>query len=151
MNIKQVRPSKKRFQQGYINPGSCKKLLESQSREPIIYRSSYEKIFIQWLENNSKVKSWASECMAIPYVNKLDGESHHYYPDFFVIMENGDQVLIEIKPKNQTVPPKTQFDPNGYAWKEYIRNRSKWAAAMEFCQKNGLLFKILTEETISRL
>ena len=151
MNIKQVKPSKQRYQQGYINPSSCKKLLESQSREPIIYRSSYEKTFIHWLESCPKVKSWASECLAIPYINKLDGEFHRYYPDFFVEMVDGQKILIEIKPKSQTMKPKTQFDPNSYAWKEYIRNRCKWDAALEYCKNNGLLFKILTENTISKL
>ena len=151
MNIKQVRPSKKRYRQGYINPNSCKKLMESQSSAPIIYRSSYEKNFIYYLESSPHIKSWASECVAIPYINKLDGQSHRYYPDFFIITEDDQKILVEIKPKNQTVPPKTPLDPNGYAWKEYIKNRCKWSAALDFCERNGLIFKILTEETISKL
>lgn len=151
MDIKKVHPSKKRYKQGYINPDSCKKILESQGREPIIYRSSYERDFIQYLESSPKIFRWASECLAIPYLNKLDNEVHRYYPDFFLIMSDGQEVLIEIKPKSQTLPPKSPFDPNSYAWKEYIKNRCKWAAAIDFCKHHNMLFKILTEDTISKL
>lgn len=150
-NIKQVHPSLKKYKQGYINPDSCKKLMESQSRSPIIYRSSYEREFIYWLETSSKISSWASECIAIPYINKLDNKKHQYYPDFVVNTAEGRTMLIEIKPKNQTIPPPSDFDPNSYAWREYIKNRCKWAAALEFCKNNDMDFKILTEETISRM
>ena len=54
MNIKQLKPRRDgRYEQGYINQESCKKLFPSQMKfEKIIYRSSYEKKFIYWLENN---------------------------------------------------------------------------------------------------
>lgn len=150
-NIKQVRPSKRKYKQGYINPDACKKLMESQKKIPIIYRSSYEKEFIYWLETSPKIISWASECLAIPYINKLDNKTHRYYPDFIVTTIDNQTILIEIKPKSQTVPPPSDFDPNSYAWKEYIKNRCKWAAALEFCKNNNMSFKILTEETISKM
>ena len=57
MNIKSLKPTKNsRYKQGYVNPKSCKKLISTLSNEPIIYRSSYELKFINWLEQNKNVK-----------------------------------------------------------------------------------------------
>ena len=46
-DIKSLRPSKKsRYEQGYVNPNTCKKVFESQRGIPIIFRSSLEKKFV---------------------------------------------------------------------------------------------------------
>ena len=148
-DIKQLKPSKSgRYQQGYINPASCKKLFESLKNDKIIYRSSYEKSFIYWLEQNQNVEGWGSECLGIPYYNPLDKLNHTYYPDYVVKMKDGTMMIIEIKPHNQTVRPATR---NGYAWNEWVKNMCKWAAAKKYCEARGILFKILTEKTISKL
>ena len=149
MNIKQLKPSKKsRYSQGYINPKSCRKIIDKTS--PIIYRSSYEKKFIYWLESQSKVIRWGSECVCIPYIY-TDGKKHSYYPDYYVEFQNGDKIeklIVEIKPYNQTQPP---VNENSWAHKEWTRNSCKWNAAMDFCKRNGYVFKILTENTIEKL
>lgn len=148
MDIKQLKPQKNsRYKQGYINPKSCKKLIPGTSAEKIIYRSSYELKFITWLENNSNVKVWGSECFYIPYMF-VDGTTHKYYPDYFVEMTDGTKLVVEIKPYNQTQKP---INENCWAAKEYTRNKCKWAAAIEFCKNKGYRFKILTEKTISQL
>ena len=50
-DIKSLRPSKKsRYEQGYVNPNTCKKVFESQRGIPIIFRSSLEKKFVIWCE-----------------------------------------------------------------------------------------------------
>ena len=57
MKIKNLKPKLDgRYQQGYVNPESCKKLFPQMKHERIIFRSSYEKKFIYWLENNPAVK-----------------------------------------------------------------------------------------------
>ena len=67
MGIKEFKPIKDgRYSQGYINPASCKKLFPQMKTDKIIYRSSYERKFIAWVENNEKVKQWGSECIRIP-------------------------------------------------------------------------------------
>lgn len=146
--IKELKPSKKsRYRQGYVNPKSCKKLFESQQNEPIIYRSSYEKKFIHWLESSDRVLHWGSECVCIPYTG-ADGQPHHYYPDYVVEFANGTKCLIEIKPHSQTVRP----DPRClHAVEEFKKNVLKWLAAKEFCERNGMAFKIITEHTLNRL
>lgn len=146
--IKCLKPSKKsRYKQGYVNPDSLKKLFESQKNEPVIYRSSYERKFIQWLERSPKVVGWGSECICINYVG-ADGANHHYYPDYLVEFTDGRKVVFEIKPYNQTVRPDRS---NQWACSEYSKNVRKWKAAAEFCSRNGIEFQIITEKTIERL
>lgn len=149
MNIKDLKPSKtSRYKQGYINTKSCKKLFPGLITEKIIYRSSYEKKFMLWLESNKNIKMWGSECFSIPYYNILDKKTHNYYPDYFIKMIDDSYVVVEIKPYNQTIEP---VNKNCWGYKEYIKNICKWKAAKEFCDSRGYKFKILTENTIERL
>lgn len=144
--IKHLRPSHtSRYEQGYIYPKSIKKNLNPL--EPVIYRSSYEKAFIIWLESCSKVKGWASESISITYWLP-DGSSHHYYPDFYVEYVNGDKYIIEIKPSNQTTQPKNR---EGWLWREWVKNNCKWQATLAWCKEHNMNFRIFTEKTISKL
>lgn len=148
-NIKQLKPSaNSRYKQGYIDQKSCRKLFPSIKNENIIYRSSYERRFIYWCESNANVKHWGSECITIPYVLLTDHTNHTYNPDFVVEMQDGSIYVIEIKPKNQCIKP---TGDSAYALNEYTKNISKWTAAKRFCESRGVQFKVLTEDTISRL
>lgn len=157
-DIKKQAPNK-RYKGGQINPKSCKKLFESQVNKPIIYRSSYERDFIYWLERSPRVIHWGSECIGIPYQNLRDGTHHTYYPDYImeVLKDQNDPskgtdiILVEIKPFNQTQTPNPCLPKDSYAWNEYVRNVSKWKAAQRYCEQNNMVFKIFTEKTISRL
>lgn len=102
---------------------------------------------MSWLESNKDVKYWGSECVSIPYTY-IDKQTHHYYPDFFVQMEDGTYIMIEVKPKNQTIKPSTDV---GYAHDTWVKNLCKWKAAKKFCQDRNIKFQILTENTIERL
>lgn len=145
-NIHQLKPRKgARYSQGYIDPRSCKKLINNM--DPIIYRSSYERTFVTWCESSKDVVKWGSECVCIPYYMP-DGSKHHYYPDYYVEMADNKRYIIEIKPSNQTKPP---VNENGWAHKEWVKNNCKWRAAQEFCVQHNMEFKILTEKTIKQL
>lgn len=146
-NIKQLRPKRNStFKQGYINRDMCKKLFESTKTEPIIFRSSWEKKFIEWCESSPLVLKWGSECCKIPY--NIGKEYHTYYPDFIVTTITGETWIVEIKPYNETQKPK---QPNSYAWNTYCKNMCKWRAAVEFCQLRGWKFKVFTEKTLNKL
>ena len=148
MGIKEFKPIKDgRYSQGYINPASCKKLFPQMKTDKIIYRSSYERKFIAWLENSEQVKNWGSECIRIPYLY-IDGKRHSYYPDYFVEMMDGTKMVVEIKPSSQTKRP---VNENTWVGKEYRKNMCKWKATMEFCQAKGYKFKIITEKTINNI
>ena len=147
-DIKDLKPSKNsRFTQGYINPKTCKKLFEGLQADKIIYRSSYEKKLIQWFENNDEVEKWGSECIRVPYLY-IDGKNHSYYPDYLVRKTNGEIIVIEVKPYNQTQKPVTE---NTWAWEQWKKNMCKWRATKELCERKGWKFLILTEKTINKI
>ena len=149
MNIKELKPKKNsRFKQGYVDPNSCKKLFENLRNQPIIYRSSWELKFIKWCESSKKVKNWGSECISIEYYNPIDHKNHHYYPDFVVVLENDEKMVIEIKPKNQTEPP---LQKNSWAYKTFVTNSLKWGSVQKAYEERGYKFCILTEKTIQKL
>jgi len=118
----------------------------------INYRSSWEHEFMKFLDNNPYVLHWASEHPVIPYIKPTDKRIHRYLPDFFMeyVNKHGEilQEIIEIKPKEQTVQPKTvgkNKKTQLYEAVTWAVNKAKWAAAQQFCEKNGLKFRIITE------
>lgn len=107
-----------------------------------IYRSSWELKFFRYCDENPAIKYWTSEPIGIEYYNPIKQKICHYYPDF-LINYNDKNVLIEIKPKSQTINPKSQHDKE-----QYEINKAKWEAALNFCKSRGLEFRILTEEEL---
>lgn len=145
-DIKSLRPSKKsRYEQGYININSCKKIFESQRGVPVIYRSSLEKKFVQWCENNEKIERWGSECVQVPYYDPRDEKTHTYNPDFMIQMVGGQKIAVEIKPYAQTQKPPYPYKDD-YQWNQYIRNQLKWKAAVDFFTSRDIKFIIITEK-----
>ncbi len=126
----------------------------------IIVRSSWEKEVMIWLDTHSKVKSWVSEELVIPYISPVDNRRHRYFPDFLAsIEENGIDVtyLIEVKPRAQTLAPKMK-KRLGKPTKRYVTevttylvNDAKFAAATAYCEKMGWRFKIITEENLKNV
>ena len=127
--------------------------------KPPFYRSSWEQRVMYYLDNNINVLKWGSENVIIPYLFEVDGQVHRYYIDFYAKIKdrNGNikQYLMEVKPKkqrNQPKPPKkkTKKAMQNYkiALHTYIKNQNKWAAAVQFCKKKGLIWKILDEGNI---
>ena len=148
-NIKQVAPRYNTVNSGVVSPKKFTKLFESQKNTPIIYRSSWEKHFIEWCENCNEVKHWGSECFPIRYIKLDDRSEHIYYPDFILEMTNGNVYVIEIKPYSQTIKPKS--DCSKWALNAWIKNCSKWVAAKKVCNEKGFEFKIVTERTLDKL
>ena len=147
-DIKNLKPQAHgRHQQGYLDPQSCKKLFPGISNDLITFRSSWEKKYAYYCENNKHITHWGSECIKIPYI-LYDGTQHTYYPDFVVEMDNGEIVVVEIKPLSECQKPVNQ---NGYLWNAYTKNMCKWVAAKKFCEDRGMKFVVLTEQTISKL
>ena len=148
-NLSWLRPKKNSiYHQGYVDPRSCKKLINTS--RSVIYRSGWEKKFVRWMELSPQVIKWDSEPFPIPY-RLPDGSMHNYYPDYYLELNDGKHIMIEIKPKSQTTPPKINESDKRYqrAWKTWIKNNCKWGAAKKFCLEHGLNFYILTENTIN--
>ncbi len=112
----------------------------------IKFRSSWEMIFMRFLDNHPSVISWASESMKIPYRNPLTGKQTVYVPDFFVVYQdaNGQNhaELIEIKPLKETslAAAKSRRDKLAVAL-----NMAKWQAASQFCKMQNIRFRVISE------
>jgi hypothetical protein len=120
----------------------------------IIWRSTWERKVMDWLDQSESVVYWSSEELAIKYYNPVDNKIHRYFPDFIVKVKRKDGTVmthvIEVKPEYQTKQPvrkrKTQKFINEYI--TYTVNQSKWKAATEFCKDRGWEFRILTEKNL---
>lgn len=120
----------------------------------VVYRSLWERQAFKWCESNSRIKSWNSEEVVIPYKCKTDNRIHRYYIDLFIEMDTGECILVEIKPKKQTKAPKTPTRKTKKYINEvttYIKNTSKWVAANQFADHKGWKFQIWTEDTLKNL
>lgn len=139
-----------KYKQGIYKPSSGGKYKGGSNP---VYRSSWELKFFRWCDDNPNVVEWSSESVAIPYTSPLDGRTHRYFVDNVVKIKEGESIVkyvIEIKPKKQTVKPKTHGNKKKstvlYENMEYVRNIAKWEAAKNWCNKRGYKFQILTED-----
>jgi len=131
----------------------------------ITYRSSWELKVMRRLDLHPDVIEWQSEEIAIPYLNPVKGKTSRYFPDFVVkkrVDNNKYQVImIEVKPKAQTMPPdlsKKHNTPTGRVSRRFLNeaatyaiNEAKWKAAQRYCKERGWIFQVMTETEIKPL
>ena len=110
------------------------------------YRSGWELSFMKFCDTNNHVLQWASESIAIPYRHPITGKMTQYIPDFLITYRNRDNTvraeLIEIKPKSQSV---IESKMNSRDRAVVAINYAKWDAATKWARKNGLMFRVITE------
>ena len=115
------------------------------------YRSGWELAFMRFCDSNDHIISWSSESLVIPYINPLTGKKTRYIPDFLIQYRNKQNKvvteLIEIKPKKQSVLESKASNRDRAI---VAINYAKWAAAQKWCQRNGLIFRVITEDDIFR-
>lgn len=136
------------YAQGFFEVRNTQKYLGKGKPK---YRSGWEHAFMRFCDNNDSIIGWASESVVIPYRNPLTGKMTNYIPDFLIqYRTRGNQVkteLIEIKPKKQSILES----------KASVRDRAivavnyaKWDAATKWCRRQGLTFRVITEDDIFR-
>jgi hypothetical protein len=115
------------------------------------YRSGWEHAFMRFLDNNDHILQWASESISIPYRNPITGKQSIYVPDFLITYKNRNNQtiaeVIEIKPKKQSVV-ESKMKANERA--VVAVNYAKWDSATKWCRKQGLLFRVITEDDMFR-
>lgn len=138
----------KKYKQGIYVPFNKEKYIPVKNKMNNLiypqYRSSYELKFFKYCDLNPKIIKWSSEPIAIPYISPLDNKKHRYFVDFYIIINNV-KFLVEIKPYNQTIPPKNN---NSTAFITYKINEAKWYAAKKFADDNDCKFVVLTEKEL---
>jgi hypothetical protein len=111
------------------------------------YRSGWEHAFMRFLDNNDNILQWASESISIPYRNPITGKQSIYVPDFLITYKNRNNQMIaeviEIKPKKQSIV-ESKMKANERA--VVAVNYAKWDSATKWCKKQGLLFRVITED-----
>lgn len=118
---------------------------------PPRYRSGWELAFMRFCDSNDNIVQWASESISIPYRHPLTGRNTIYVPDFFVQYRTKDNrtraEVIEIKPKKQSI-----IESKATARDRAVIavNYSKWDAATKWCRRQGLTFRVITEDDIFR-
>tara|TARA_S200000501_G_C20731400_1_gene702997 strand:- start:352 stop:792 length:441 start_codon:yes stop_codon:yes gene_type:complete len=138
---------------GKFKPKNYKKYRGDPTK--IFYRSLWERRFMVYCDNNSKIIEWGSEEIIIPYKSPLDQKTHRYFPDFYVKYINKDKKvvreIIEVKPKKHLSPPKQPKRKTKRYLNEvatYIKNQAKFKAAEEYCKDRRYSFRILTEDQL---
>ena len=142
------------FRQGYFKPNHPEKYIGDVNK--IVFRSSWELRFNQFMDNNPNVLKWASEPFAIQYIKPTDNKIHNYFPDYYVMFQksNGsvEEELIEVKPKKQTKPSRSRNTQNQlYENLQYAVNIAKWKQAEQWCEQRSkqtgrtIKFRIVTE------
>lgn len=138
------RPS---FKQGFFKVRNPQKYIGNINN--IVYRSGWEKRFMEFLDTSPKVKRWNSEDCIINYKSTLDGRIHRYFMDFYLEDIYDRKYLIEVKPYAQTQPPIRGKNLKTYtnACITFQRNLDKWRMAKKICDSKGINFRLLTERS----
>jgi hypothetical protein len=156
MSIKNVKPKRGKYSQGYYTPINESKYV---GPKPIVYRSSWERKMCMYCDEKTEIVKWSSEPIKIKYISPIDNKVHNYYPDFYMSVKQQDdseiEYIVEVKPSKQLIKPKVPkrntkkaTDNYKYAAKEYLKNMAKIEAAKDYAKQHGMKFIILTEKTL---
>ena len=111
------------------------------------YRSGWEFSFMKFCDSNDHVLQWASESIQIPYRHPLTGKQTIYVPDFLITYRTRNNMmraeLIEIKPKKQSVVESKMSSKDRAV---VAINYAKWASATAWCKRQGITFRVITED-----
>lgn len=114
------------------------------------YRSSWEWQFMRFCDQDPRILKWASEAVKIPYKDPFTGRNTVYVPDFFIQYADKNGVmqveLIEVKPQSQTIFERAGKNRNNQL--QWAKNQVKWRAAQNWCSRQGIKFRVLTENDL---
>jgi len=158
-----------KYKQGLYVPKNKEKLIKANSYGGVFYRSGLEQKMMIYLDSNENIKAWSAEYIRIPYqkteynntTQELETTTHNYYPDFYYELVRSDgsvsKVVAEVKPSNETTEPilpqnatAKQLKNFEYSLKMWNKNLSKWKYMIEYCERKGFEFIIITEQHLSR-
>lgn len=125
-----------RWVAGEYNDSFAKgKIFSKKMNCELYYASSWEKVYMEYLDCLDEVKTIRKDELRVKYV---DSQQHkrNYIVDLLVEYVDKKKVIYEIKPK----------------WfVNYDINQRKFAAAREYCKQNNMTFEIITEIELEKL
>lgn len=108
-------------------------------------------LFFLFCDNNDFVLEWASEAISIKYRHPITGRITNYVPDIFMRYRTKNNKIcteiIEIKPRKQSI---IEGRMNERERITVAINHAKWQAARQWCQRSGIVFRVLTEDSLFR-
>lgn len=132
------------FAQGVFQPQNPKKYVGKGLPK---YRSGWEWSFFQFCDQNEAVLEWASEAISIKYRHPITGKITNYVPDIFMRYRTKNNKIcteiIEIKPRKQSMIEGKMSERDRMI---VAINYAKWQAARAWCQRAGIVFRVLTED-----
>lgn len=135
-----------KYAQGVFVPKNPEKYMGAGD---IIYRSSWEFGFFAFCDNHPSVLQWASESIRIPYFNPIKGKQSIYIPDVFILYQDAQgkkhAEVLEIKPGKETTMESARSQRDKLM---VVQNMAKWQAAKQFCQMQGIVFRVITERDL---
>jgi hypothetical protein len=120
----------------------------------VTYRSMWERAVMQWLDTCPAVAKWSSEEVVIPYFDPVQAKGRRYFVDFYIKLQDGREMLIEVKPHKETQQPKEgakrtrKFIAECQTW---ATNQAKWDEAKRIADTNGMQFEVWTEHHLQKL
>ncbi len=103
----------------------------NKNNKDLFYRSSYELVAYELLEQISKVKSYETEPFRIQY--EYRESKHHTIPDILITYTDDSKELVEVKPEYKLKDEKEQ---------------TKLVAMKNYSEENGIEFSIWTEKEL---
>ena len=168
------KPNNSKYHGGNYVPRNKDKVIKLNAEGGLYYRSSWEKKIMHWLDNNNTITKWGAECMRIPYqMTHFDNgdtkiKEHSYFPDFYYEMRLSDntikQVVVEVKPMKEfqmvqdlnegklNVPENSMKKLKNFEYdlKMAYKNKQKWETMINWCNKKGYDFIIITEQHLKK-
>jgi len=106
----------------------------SKMKKIFYYRSTWERMFMERLDEDNTVEGWRYEEITIPY--EFEGISKRYVPDFLVRYTDGSRAIIEIGQRALK--------------KQHPLEMAKIEAGKKFCETKGWDFQLKTDEDFGR-
>lgn len=168
------KPNNSKYQQGNFIPKYKDKIVKLNNQGGVYYRSSWELKIMTWLDNNKSITKWGAECMRIPYqlTEFKNGDvivkEHSYFPDFYYELKTTKddikRVVVEVKPYKEykmvqdlsegklTVPENGMKKLKNFEYDLILanKNKSKWETMIQWCNKKGYEFIIITEQHLKK-
>lgn len=127
---KKIRMSLKKQRNISMNQFSLTGQIKSLKRNELVdFESSLERDYIYILEFDENVRYYYEQPL------KIEFDDRYYVPDFYVEYWSGEKEVIEVKYNIDLIENASKYV-------------TKFKAADEFCNTNGLTFRILTENDI---
>ena len=119
-----------RIQNGTIRLSKGETVFFKKANKEVFARSSWEKDFMEKLDNDDIVLSAIFEPFVVMY--RYAQKQRHYIPDILIIYKDGTKKLVEIKPS---------------CFLDAQINIDKFSAAKKYCEEKGMTFEVWTEKS----